>query len=190
MVELLCERFQLPLPLPPKRAATFRPSLNVLTALRGALRRARDGTPDGGGLGARRVEETLVLAWLRAHRAAQNRRETAKLRVRDRAIRACLERMEQADLIELSPSLLCEIGGVGERTLQYVFRERFGLTPAAFLKARRLAVLRHALTDAQPDENIGDIAYKLGFWHTGQLATDYRRAFGETPSETRYKRFE
>jgi AraC family transcriptional regulator, ethanolamine operon transcriptional activator len=31
---------------------------------------------------------------------------------------------------------------------------------------------------------IGDIANTWGFWHMGQFAADYRRQFGELPSET------
>jgi AraC-like DNA-binding protein len=74
---------------------------------------------------------------------------------------------------------------VGERTLQLAFRERFGLTPAAFLKARRLALVRQQLLRLNPaDSSIGQVAGALGFTHLGQFAADYRRAFGETPSET------
>jgi transcriptional regulator GlxA family with amidase domain len=74
---------------------------------------------------------------------------------------------------------------VGERTLQLAFRERFGLTPAAFLKARRLALVRQQLVHCNTaDVSIGQVAAALGFTHVRQFAADYRRAFGETPSET------
>jgi AraC family ethanolamine operon transcriptional activator len=100
-------------------------------------------------------------------------------------MRRCLEQIEQADWAELSSALLCEIGGVGERTLQYAFRERFGLAPAAFLKARRLAAVRQRLLQAQEgEEKVGDVSAALGFWHAGHFATDYRRTFGEAPSAT------
>ena len=80
---------------------------------------------------------------------------------------------------------MCEVGGVGERTLQYALRERFGLTPAAFLKMRRLAEVRgRLLRPGIGDLTVGETAASLGFWHVGQFAADYRRAFGETPSQT------
>jgi AraC family ethanolamine operon transcriptional activator len=31
---------------------------------------------------------------------------------------------------------------------------------------------------------IADVANRWGFWHMGQFAADYRRQFGELPSET------
>jgi AraC family ethanolamine operon transcriptional activator len=75
--------------------------------------------------------------------------------------------------------------GVSERTLQYAFRDRFGLTPAAFIKARRLAAVSAMLKRADAElATVGDIAAQFGFWHSGQFAADYKRAFGELPSDT------
>jgi AraC-like DNA-binding protein len=100
-------------------------------------------------------------------------------------MRTALALIEQADLNQLTSATLCETCGVGERTLQYAFRERFGLTPAAFLKARRLALVRSALQRSDADAvSVGDLAAEHGFWHPGQFAADYRRAFGEAPSTT------
>jgi AraC family ethanolamine operon transcriptional activator len=100
-------------------------------------------------------------------------------------MRVCLECLDQTDGFQLSPGLLCEIANVGERTLQYAFRERFGVSPGAFLKARRLMEVRKQLIQTHDDHRmIGEVAASVGFWHVGQLAADYRHAFGETPSET------
>ena len=130
--------------------------------------------------------EQLVINWLDGMCEPVRR---PSLRSRDRAMRRCLECLEQPDWVNLSPALLCEYAGVAERTLQYAFRERFGLTPAAFLTARRLASARRLLRQAETGApSVGDIAASLGFWHLSHFATDYRRAFGELPSET-LKRF-
>jgi AraC family ethanolamine operon transcriptional activator len=151
--------------------------------LRQHLRRLEDHTGSGGYLKAQHLIEELVLAWL--DRSIERPRGRPLMRSRDRAMRLCLERMAQADWDNLSPSLLCEVGGVGERTLQYAFRERFALTPAAFLKARRLSAVRERLLKAhEGEEKVGDVSAAFGFWHAGHFAADYRRAFGETPSET------
>jgi AraC family ethanolamine operon transcriptional activator len=32
--------------------------------------------------------------------------------------------------------------------------------------------------------SVREIARRWGFWHTGEFAADYRRLFGELPSET------
>jgi AraC-like DNA-binding protein len=179
----VCERFKLLLPPAQRCPETFTPPLALLDALRLSLRGIRDR--DGGDCGpeATRLIESLVVAWLGSESTGRERRQPP--RIRDRAIRKCLERMEQSDLTELTTGLLCEVGEVSERTLQYGFRERFDLTPAAFLKARRLAAVRDALLRADPEELlVGDAAASLGFFHVGQFAADYRRAFGETPSQT------
>jgi AraC-like DNA-binding protein len=180
----LCERFRLELPTERLRPEVFRPPADLLDRLRHSLRRTRDeGTADALWQANRAFEE-LVLAW--ARRSAGGQVESVRRwRARDRAIRRCLERIESSPWYELSTSTLCESAGVGERTLQLAFRERFGLTPAAFLKARRLALVREQLLRSDPEHSsIGHAAAALGFTHIGQLAADYRRAFGETPSAT------
>lgn len=98
--------------------------------------------------------------------------------------------MEAKPLTELSAEQLRAHAGVSERTLQTAFRDRFNLTPAAFIKARRLAAVRAALKRSLKDGShgdpvaVGDIAAQFGFWHSGQFAIDYKRAFGELPSTT------
>jgi len=179
----VCRRLQLSLPPAWLCPETFCPPLGELDAFRRCLRRIRDRTSDDHGLGATRLIESLVIGWLGS--TVTGREHPQPIRVRDRAIRKCLERIEQADLNELSLGVLCEIGEVGERTLQYAFRERFGLTPAAFLKMRRLAEARNRLTRAGAKEMmVGQVAASLEFWHVGQFAADYRRAFAEMPSQT------
>ena len=80
---------------------------------------------------------------------------------------------------------LAKIAGVGERALEYGFREIYGLTPKTCIQARRLNGVRNALRRAEPGSVlIADIANDWGFWHMGQLAKDYRSFFGELPSET------
>jgi AraC family ethanolamine operon transcriptional activator len=182
----VCERFELVLPDPRLRSETFQPLPAVLSAVRGRLRRLRDAPGCGSALEAKQLIEELMLAWLSTSVVQPEWREP--MRVRDRAIQKCLQRIEQADWAQLTSGVLCEVGGVGERTLQYAFRERFGLTPAAFLKMRRLAeVRRRLLRPGIGDLTVGETAASLGFWHVGQFAADYRRAFGETPSQTLWR---
>ena len=118
-------------------AELFQPEPHLLNALRTQFRRFHDPVALQTALSAISILEALVLSWLRQTKARSRPRPS--LRARDRAIKKCLELIDQSEGIELSSGLLCEIGGVSERTLQYAFRERFGLTPAAFHKARRIA---------------------------------------------------
>ncbi len=80
---------------------------------------------------------------------------------------------------------LCAAAGVSERTLEYAFRERFGLTPKAYLRAYRLNRVRTDLLRADwLATTVAGIANRWGFWHIGQFARDYRMMFGENPSAT------
>ena len=78
----------------------------------------------------------------------------------------------------------CQAAGVSWRTLNYVFRDIFGVTPKEYLQATRLDGVRKGLRQAGPDTTIGDIANRWGFWHMGQFAADYKRQFSELPSDT------
>jgi AraC family ethanolamine operon transcriptional activator len=79
---------------------------------------------------------------------------------------------------------LCEAAEVSERTLQYMFRERFDVTPKQFVMSHRLNSVRRELRRFGSSVKISDIANRWGFWHMGQFAKDYKRQFGELPSGT------
>jgi AraC family transcriptional regulator, ethanolamine operon transcriptional activator len=84
---------------------------------------------------------------------------------------------------------ICEAVGVSERTLIYAFRERLGLSPKAYLKSLKLNRLRQDLKAADPDtQSVHQIARLWGFDHSGALAADYRRLFGELPRQTLQRR--
>ena len=79
---------------------------------------------------------------------------------------------------------ICEAVGVSWRTLDYAFREQAGMTPRSFLKALRLDAAHAALQSAGPAAKVADVANRLGFWHMGKFAADYRAQFGVLPSAT------
>jgi AraC family ethanolamine operon transcriptional activator len=84
----------------------------------------------------------------------------------------------------LTISEICKAIGVCDRTLEYAFKEYFGVSPKFYLNARRLHLLRSELQSATGDTQVIDFANDLGFWHMGKLAADYRKLFGELPSST------
>jgi AraC family transcriptional regulator, ethanolamine operon transcriptional activator len=59
-----------------------------------------------------------------------------------------------------------------------------GMSPKAYLKAKRLNAVRQDLKRAEANA-VAEIANRWGFWHTGNFAADYLRLFGELPSQTR-----
>lgn len=155
----------------------------LLDSVRIRLRRLGSLPPARRTAETRLILEDLVLAW--CPRPDDRPLPLPSLRSRDRAVQRSLEALDSDAWIDLSPGQLCRLAKVSERTLQYAFRERFGQTPAAFLKARRLAAVRGMLVASnRPDVTVTSAAVRFGFLHFGQFSVDYRRAFGETPSAT------
>lgn len=77
------------------------------------------------------------------------------------------------------------VAKVSPRTIQRLFKSRFGVTPIAYIQARRLHYVRRDLAIKKiPKITVADIANKWGLWHMGQFASDYRQLFGELPSQT------
>jgi AraC family ethanolamine operon transcriptional activator len=75
--------------------------------------------------------------------------------------------------------------GVTTRTLEFAFKDHYGMSPKAYLKSVQLARVRRGLRKADPaTAKVSDIANEWGFWHMGQFAADYRNQFGELPSAT------
>ena len=76
--------------------------------------------------------------------------------------------------------------GTNRRTLEYAFRQQFDTSPKSFINEQRLILVRRELLKMMPGQKVSDAATAnaWGFWHMGQFARDYRKLFGELPSET------
>jgi AraC-like DNA-binding protein len=74
--------------------------------------------------------------------------------------------------------------GIGVRHLQAGFRRHLDMTPLQFLRECRLDQAHRRLSNPLPGETTTSIAFDCGFAHLGDFAQDYRRRFGEAPSET------
>jgi AraC-like DNA-binding protein len=80
---------------------------------------------------------------------------------------------------------LCRVTRKEARTLQRCFKQYFGITITDYLKMARLNAAHRALASAHPKEkNVALIATQNGFNHIGRFSVEYRRHFGESPSET------
>jgi AraC-like DNA-binding protein len=74
--------------------------------------------------------------------------------------------------------------GVPGRTLIQHFRDFKGTSPMRYLHTARYQKVREALSRAEPEASITEIAARWGFSHMGRFSVDYRSRFGETPSGT------
>lgn len=79
---------------------------------------------------------------------------------------------------------LASIAGVGIRALNASFRKYRGTTPMQYLKSVRLNNVRQELLNATQSDRIVDIAMRWGFFQLGWFSAEYKKAFGELPSDT------
>jgi len=80
---------------------------------------------------------------------------------------------------------LCHQLCVSRRSLFYAFHEAFGVSPMAYYKAKRLALVRTQLKALDPaSTSVRAVALRMGFQHAGQFARDYYLHYGERPSVT------
>jgi AraC-like DNA-binding protein len=164
-----------------------------LAHVRALATSALAGAEDAGPVGSSSETASLLEHLLLAQVAKLTHGPTSNLR-RDRSPRidrcSVLARVEAALDARPSDPLyledLCTATGLAERTLRHILVEQYGASPIRVLRNRRLCDLRRSLL-AQDDgtEGLARIAARHGFWHMGTLAGDYRKLFGELPSETR-----
>lgn len=87
-----------------------------------------------------------------------------------------------------SPITLADIIGaaaVSGRALFRHFKHFTGASPMQYLRDARFRQVRQALLETPPEQRVCDIAAHWGFDHMGRFSRDYRRRFGESPSDTR-----
>lgn len=74
--------------------------------------------------------------------------------------------------------------GVAGRTLHKHFHDEHGTSPMRYVRECRFTQVRRALLQAGPQESVTTIAVNWGFCHLGRFSVEYRKRYGETPSET------
>jgi AraC-like DNA-binding protein len=129
-------------------------------------------------------EETVAVELLQAALAKYHIVDKSTPAIRARALMASLDFIEQHQFDAITVGDICRATGSAERTLRRAFLERFGIAPKAYLQHIRLCRARDQLSIFSTDNTIADVANNLDFWHMGNFARDYRRLFGELPSET------
>jgi len=79
---------------------------------------------------------------------------------------------------------LAAAAGVRPRTLEAHFKLHLGTTPMGWVRRTRLARAHQQLLASRDDANVTEIANANGFTELGRFAAQYRRQFGELPSQT------
>jgi AraC-like DNA-binding protein len=114
---------------------------------------------------------------------------TAALQQADKAIaprdvKRAIDYMQAKLGVPLSVADIAEASGIAGRTLFKHFQDYHGISPMRYLRNARFEKARDALRRAQPEESVTKIAMSWGFSHMGRFSVEYRKRFGERPSET------
>ena len=84
---------------------------------------------------------------------------------------------------------LSACAGVSGRTLHAMFHEAFGVSPMRYVRIQKLQMVHAALILADSNGlTVSGTCARLGLSDCGRVASDYRRLFGEYPSETLARR--
>jgi AraC-like DNA-binding protein len=101
-----------------------------------------------------------------------------------RDMRRAIDYMHTNVVAPITIADIAEASGIAGRTLFQYFRDFGGTTPMRYLRDVRFDKVRDALRQARPEEGVAEIASKWGFSHMGRFAVEYRKRFGESPSQT------
>jgi len=113
----------------------------------------------------------------------------------ERENKPCRDLVEQAETLALADldgplhiSALCRALKVSERTLRKVFHKTYGLPPCRHLRMLRLSEARRALLSADCElTTVTAVAMCFGFVELGRFSVEYRKIFGESPSQTLHR---
>jgi AraC-like DNA-binding protein len=101
---------------------------------------------------------------------------------------ACLPRADRFIRQHLANDIgltqIAENAGVSTRYLEDAFRRHWRTTPMAHVRNLRLEVTHHLLTHPVDGMSVTEAALTAGISHLGRFSRDYRRRYGELPSES------
>ena len=86
---------------------------------------------------------------------------------------------------DLSITRCAALLGMPLRTIELGFQDLYGTSLRVYRHALRLNAARRDLLRGDSDDSVGVVAVRWGLYHLGRFSIEYRRMFGESPSETR-----
>lgn len=137
----------------------------------------------------RLLEQEVIEAFLLAFRGGIDQvlpPPLSRVTRREHRLREAREIIEAHFGSPMSVPDIAAMVGISPRGLEILFRDFLGISPAAYLRHRRLHAARRALLESGNTPGlIKEVALTHGFWHLGRFARSYREFFGEYPSETK-----
>src|SRR5438045_1702851 len=105
-------------------------------------------------------------------------------RLLPRSVRRAVDAMHADAGHTRSVTELAAVAGVSSRTLQRQFLAFLRKTPRTMLRDISFERARHELLQGSLGARVMDVALRCGFPHCGRFSIEYRRRYGETPSQT------
>jgi AraC-like DNA-binding protein len=130
----------------------------------------------------------LLVMMLRPDAIASGRAQAGGKRQVAMALNRACDYVDAHLTASITLTRLEEVTECSARALQLAFQNRFGCSPLAWVRRRRLEQVRAELLAAGETTSIRDIAARYGFRQEGHFARSYRLQFGELPSETLARR--
>lgn len=76
------------------------------------------------------------------------------------------------------------ITGISRKILARIFKKKLNTTLQSYIRYYRLQCIYNELLKSNKDANITNIALKWGISHLGRFSVEYKKLFGESPSNT------
>jgi AraC-like DNA-binding protein len=100
---------------------------------------------------------------------------------------ACERLAVSSEDIDVGVDDIARRSGYSRRALELIFKRSVGMPPGRwFLNMRLNGALRDLLTPS-PECHVADVATRWGFRHLPRFAEQYRKVFGELPSQTLHR---
>ena len=105
-------------------------------------------------------------------------------RKRDMALIKCIQFITKHVEKNIQVSSLSKLAKSSERTIEYAFLERYGISPKTYITNVKLNRIKNILSNPENRERVSTIARSFGFHHMGQFSADYKNLLGELPRQT------
>ncbi|ANE81105.1 AraC family transcriptional regulator [Mycobacterium adipatum] len=140
----------------------------------------------GQGIGA--VEELVMSSLLHLQPSNYHNEFASPGRTdkRKAVVQAAIDYLDDHLAERITMSSLAGAVHMSVRAVQQGFHEQLGMSPMTYLRERRLERVHEELMDATPADGITvtSVAERWGFHHLGSFGGEYRKRWGESPSQT------
>lgn len=105
---------------------------------------------------------------------------------RGAVVQAAMDYLDDHLAEHITMAAVAESVHMSVRAVQQGFHEQLGMSPMTYVRERRLERVHEELMDATPSDGVTvtAVAERWGFHHLGSFGGEYRKRWGESPSQT------